>query len=167
MRIGGWRVAISSLISVEWHGILPRLVVHEKYETVIKWTLRGLTLLAILSSLISLTKYQSLFLAIVLTALEQFLERAVFQYTSMYVQPMPDFAFDPARWTGMGFAFPQRLEPGVLNLVGPAFDDEATARGFLRLLKAWNYNQDDDKNDNICLSFIVENDREYSAYLYP
>ncbi|MFQ5884699.1 MAG: hypothetical protein ACE5IO_06330 [Thermoplasmata archaeon] len=157
-----------SLISVRWQGHLPRLVIHERYEKFTKWLLRILALIGITSSVIALhIWYLNLLFAIALLLIEQFIEKSIFLYTSIYVQPMPDFTEAPEEWKGMAFAFPQEPDPKLLCVAGCAFSTKAYAHKFLNLLRDWNYGEPEDKDNNICLSFIVENDKEYSVYLYP
>lgn len=168
MNKGKWKIKRKSLISVRWQKHLPRLVIHEKYEKTTKWFLRILTACAIISSVIAFPIwYISLSVAIVLFLIEQFFEKSIFQYTTIYVHPMPDFTYDPKEWKAMAFAFPQDSDPRLLNVVGCAFATEEYAHKFFKLLKAWNYGEAEDKNNNICLSFIVENEKKYSVYLYP
>ncbi|MEA1995900.1 MAG: hypothetical protein U9N18_07170 [Campylobacterota bacterium] len=168
MNEGKWKISLKSIVSVRRQNHLPRLVIHEKYEKFVKWFLRILTAFGIVSSVIAFSIwYISLSFAIVLFLIEQFFEKSIFKYTSIYVQPMPDFKYDPKEWKGMAFAFPQYPDPKLLNVVGCAFATKKYAHKFFKLLKAWNYGEAQDKNNNICLSFIVENENEYSVYLYP
>lgn len=168
VKHGKWHIALSSLVSLRWKKGIPKLVFHEKFEPWIKWILRFLTIVGIASSVVAFPNwYSSLLFSIIFFVVEQFIERSVFQYTTMYVQPLPDFNYDPAQWKGMAFAFPIDADPKMLNVVGCAFASKDYALSFFRLLKAWNYNLHEDKDDNICLSFIVENKTEYSTYLYP
>jgi len=168
MNKGKWKISFKSLISIRWQSHLPRLIIHEKYEKFVNWFLRILTVFGIISSLITFPIwYITLLFAIVLFLIEQFFEKSIFQYTSIYVQPMPDFKYDPEEWKGMAFSFPQDPDQKLLNIVGCAFATEEYAHKFFKLLKAWNYGEDEDKDNNIYLSFIVESEKEYSVYLYP
>lgn len=164
-----WNNFRRSFISLRFRKGLPRLIVHEKYEKLIKWTLRILVIIGILSSILTLPFWwMSLIFAFILFGLEQFLEKTIFQYTSIFIQPLPNFTYDPQRWLGMAFAFPVQSEKErLLNVVGCLFDDEDYAKKFFNLLRAWNYMNKIDYERNICLSFIIENDENYSVYLYP
>jgi len=159
--------SIKSFISIRWHKFLPRLIIHEKYEKLVKWILRILTLIGIISSAFTLYWYFSLTVAIVLVLVEQFFERAIFQYTTIYVQPIPDFEYKSEEWKGMIFGYPEDGNKNFPKLIGLGFKTEEYAKKFFNLLKQWNYNDLLDKNNNICLSFIIENEKEYSTYLYP
>lgn len=166
MSKGKWKISLKSVISLRWHKHLPRLVIHEKYEKYVKWTLRALILIGIISSVIAFPVwYVALTFAIVLVIIGQFFEKAIFLYTTIYVQPMPDFEYEPEKWKGMAFAFPQDTK--LLNVVGCAFSDREHAIKFFELLKNWNYGETKDMDNNICLSFIIESDEEYSVYIYP
>jgi len=168
MKYHGWRVKLSSLISVQWHNRLPRLVIHEKYEKRVKLISRLIAGAAIATSLLTIpTWYLRLSVALAIFFVELFLERAIFLYTSIYVQPFPDFMIEGEKWTDMGFAFPENPTPDQLNVVGPVFSDREYAHKFFELVRDWNYHQSEDTDNNICLSFIRENARQYSVYLYP
>lgn len=168
MKKGKWRIKLKSLIWVRWQNHLPRLIIHEKYEKHVKWILRILTLAAIAISLLAFAPwYAGFLLALGLVLIEQFLERAIFQYTSIYIQPLPSFTTEGEKWTDMCFAYPENPQPNKLNVVGPVFSDKEYAHKFFNLLREWNYQQSEDKDNNICLSFISENEELYSVYLYP
>lgn len=155
-----------SFVSIELHSNIPRFVLHEKYEGKVKWTLRLMTALGIVLSLISIPVwYLSLAVALVLLALERFLQRTVFHYTSIYVMPMPTFTYDPEQWVGMAYAFAQ--QEGDPDIVGPAFRQRWYAVEFLNLLRRWNYENPEDHTNNIHLSFILEKQPKYAVYLYP
>jgi hypothetical protein len=165
MRKGKWKISLKSLVSVRWHNHLPRLIIHEKYENHVKWTLCILFFAGIGLSLFVFTPYLAFPIAALIGLTGLFFQKAIFQYTTIYIQPMPDFKYDPKEWKSMvfGFAPSQKL----LNFVGCAFSTEKTAHNFFKLLKSWNYDKNEDKDNNICISFIVENEKEYSVYLYP
>ena len=168
MKVGGWDVSLRSLISMRWKNHLPRLVLHEKFEKHAKWTARVITALAILSSVIAFPAwYLSLSFAMFIFFVEQFIERCIFEYTTIYVQPMPAFELKTEEWKGMAFAFPQEPDPRLLNVVGCAFATREYAHKFFELLRDWNYRQKEDRDNNICLSFILEDETHYVAYLYP
>jgi len=168
MKHRGWKIRLSSLVSVRWLNHLPRLLIHEKYEKRVRLISRLIAGVAIVSSVLSLpTWYLRLSVALAIFFFEWFLERAVYLYTSIYVQPMPDFTVEGEKWTDMCFAFPENPKPNELNVVGPTFSDKEYAHKFFKLLKDWNYQQAEDIDNNICLSFIYENKKFYSVYLYP
>jgi len=155
-------------VRIRWEKHLPRLVLLEKYERPVKWFLRALTLAGIATSILTLpTWYFSLGLAVLLVIIEQFIERSVFCYTSLYVQPMPTFEIQPGKWQGMAYMLPPNSGALGLNGVGLVFTETQYAKHFFGLLWEWNYGQPDDKSNNIHLSFIIEPDNRYSVYLYP
>jgi len=68
----------------------------------------------------------------------------------------------------MGYAFPRdQSDEKKLNVVGPAFRTEEFAEKFFGLLRTWNYNDEVDQENNVCVSFIIEEDSEYTVYIYP
>ena len=168
MKAGNWDVSIRSLISVHWKNHLPRLVLHEKFERHVKWTARAIAAAAILCSVIAFPAwYFSLAFAVLMFLIEQFVERCIFEFTSIYVQPMPDFALKTEEWKGMAFAFPQEPDPKLLNVVGCAFATPEYAHKFFELLRDWNYRKKEDRDNNICLSFILHGDTHYITFFYP
>lgn len=145
----------------------PRLFLHEKHERIIRWVLRGLTTFGVVTSVITLPWFYSLFLSIGLVAFDAFLERTLFYYTSMYVQAMPDFEYDPDKWVANAFvSIGHPSNPNSERIVGLVFADNDYAMKFFDLLRAWNHGDSDNKDGNICLSFITDEDM-YFVYLYP
>jgi hypothetical protein len=168
MKVGHWDVKLRSLISVTWKRHLPRLVVHEKFQKHVKWTTRVITALTVLASVITFPVwYLSLAFAVFMFLFEQFVERSIFEYTTLYVQPMPGFVLKTEEWKGMAFAFPEEPDPRLLNVVGCAFATREYGHKFFELLRDWNYRAQDDVHNNICLSFILIDDTHYVTYLYP
>lgn len=146
---------------------LPRLFLHEKNEKKIIWTLRTLTAIGIVTSVISLPWQQSLLLAIALFAIDFFLEKTLFYYTSLYIQPLPDFTYDPTKWVANSFvSIGEPSDPASQKIVGLVFNDTDYAKKFFELLRSWNYGNNEDKDGNVCLSFITDEDMYY-VYLYP
>lgn len=165
---GKWKVSLRSLVDLKFRKGLPKLVIHEQYEGIVKWSIRILTAVGIVISVISIPSwYISLSVAVALFLIQQFLEKSVFEYTSIYVQPMPDFTYDSAEWKGMAFAIPAEPRENLLNVVGCAFASLEYARKFFTLISSWNYDNNEDRENNICLSFIIESDSQYSTYVYP
>lgn len=163
-----WHGKRKTLITLRWKRGFPRLIIHEKYESLVKWSLRALTAIGIGCSVVFLPAwYWSLLLAIILVAIEQFLERAVFLYTVFYVLPFPDFQWDISEeWIAMGFAFPVLQSESELNVAGPVFKSESCAHEVFELLRKWNYDNQVDRDDNICLSLITVDDG-YFGFIYP
>ncbi len=163
-----WHNRRKTLITLRWNRGIPRLVIHEKYQKTIKWCLRGLAVAGIISSVIFIPVwYLSLLLAVALLGAEQFLEKAIFLYTIFYWQPLPEFNWDIGEeWVAMGFAFPVSKDESELNIVGPVFKSESCAHEFFELLRKWNYGNQQDKHNNVCLSLITVDDGYY-AFIYP
>lgn len=86
---------------------------------------------------------------------------------AIYVQPMPEFEWDPSRIGGVAYMIPHDRDSGLPMAIGPAFTDRDFARAFFELLRAWNADKDKDPDNNVRLSFIIEGDASYSMFLYP
>lgn len=159
-------VELRTLIRVEWRGFFPTLVVHEKFEKWIKWILRSLAFIGIATSVVSIDKwYYSLMLSILIFLVEQFFERTIFEYTTLVVQPFPDFNIDYSQWKTNGFMLAQSKTD--LSYIGPAYQEAEYAKNFFKYIKSWNSDNDEDKDNNIVLSFVLEPNEKYSTYIYP
>ena len=94
------------------------------------------------------------------------MEEIVFRFTTIFITPLPDFTYNPNEWNGMGYMFdPTNLK--AISFFGPSFSSEEYAIDLFKLLMAWNYHQFEDLENNICISFIEEEDAQYRVYIYP
>lgn len=166
IKKGDWKIESSSLINIEWRNKIPRLIVHEKYEKIVKWILRGFTFIGIATSIISFEWYQSLILTLILLIIEQFFEKAIFEYTTIIFQTLPNFEIDGKRWKTVGYAMTEEKNEEFPPFIGPAFDDEAYARNFFEYVKSWNQIDNDDPDNLIIVSFILERNETYSLFIY-
>lgn len=164
-KAGKWKIKLSSLVSLRWKGYLPELVVHEKYERIVIWFVRVLGLIGIAISLLTIDKwYVSLAIAVLIFSITKFIENSIIQFTTILVRPTPDFDTPNSEWVSMGFAFPiSKKDPPML---GPVFKTKENAIRFFELITEWNYGETVDKNNNICISLIVESYKDYSVYIY-
>lgn len=169
LKVGDWELDNKTLFRIEWRKTFPKVILHEKFENKVKWTLRILAAIGIGTSLISLPPLYSLLLSIGLLLVEQFFEKILFEYTVFTVQPFPDFEIEYNQWLTNGYLFPNPEYKGkyeLFNHFGPAYKTKEFATNFFTYLKSWNQDNDDDKDNNICLSFVLEDDKSYTTYLY-
>jgi hypothetical protein len=166
IKIGEFKVDTSTLIRLEWRKYYPKLIVHEKFEKKIKWILRILFLLGIILGFVAFDPIVGTIITLALTAVEQFLENTLFEYTTFVVQPFPDFEIDYSQWKTNGFAFTKVKDPKYPPIFGPAYKDEEYARKFFTYLKSWNNNEGEDRDNRIVISFVKEKDETYTTYLY-
>jgi len=169
---GRLRIFWTNLISIETVRVfggrlaVPQLRMPAGLKPYMNWTLRLLTGVGLISSLIAIPiPILSFGFAVALLGIEQFLERTGFAYAIIYMQPFPTFRYEPEMWAAMGYAFPEDRE--ALSVVGPAFRSEEFANQFCSLLRSWNYGQKIDQDNNVCISFIIESPDLYSVYIYP
>lgn len=165
-KAGNWKIKLSSLVSVRWEGYIPKLVVHEKYERIVRWAIWILGLIGVGSSLLSINKwYLSLGLAVLIFAITTFVQKSIIQFSTILVKPPPRFDTSRSEWKSMGFAFPKRnSDPPML---GPVFKSKEHAIEFFDLMVEWNFGEYVDSENNICISLIVESYKDYSVYIYP
>lgn len=140
---------------------MPHIKVSEKHEKSVKWFLRILTLIGIVSSVIAFsTWYYSLLFSLALFIFEQIFEQIIFIHTIMLVQPLPQ-NWDGSKWTGMVMATNDRD-----LFLGFGFSDKFVGKDFFNTLLAWN--EYSDINDgNIQLTLVQEDKGNYSVHIYP
>jgi hypothetical protein len=168
-RVGNWKIDSKSLVRIHWKKYYPKLVVHEKYENHVKWILRILTAIGIITSFIVLPYWAGIVTTLVLFGIEQLFERTLFEYSIMVLQPFPDFEIEYDQWLTNGYFLlnPEyKQTDGYLNYFGPAYADKEYAIKFFNYIRSWNKNNDIDKDNNICISLIIESDVSYSTFLY-
>lgn len=164
---GNIRVALKTLIRVDWKHGIPKLTIHERFETKVKWILRLLTIIGIITSIISInTWYLSLGLAVLLLVIEQFFERASFEYTTMVLMPLPDFEIDYTQWKTCGFMIPHTVGEDNLCYMGPSFLNRDYAIKFFSYLTKWNWDSSIDDENVIIVSIVLEPDSKYTMYMY-
>lgn len=145
-----------------------RWVFHEKYERAVKYILRILMIIGIISSILTLPIYLSLIFSICLILLEQILEKATYMFYTLFVQPVPTPEdLKKAEWYANIFGFVQGNVADKKFLIGLVFKDKEAGEKVFKCISAWNNLEKWDMEDNIKLSFIIENDKDYSTYLYP
>jgi hypothetical protein len=161
-------VNLNSLLRFEWRRYYPVLIVHEKFEKTVKWILRIFAAIGIGTSVLTINHwYYSLGLALIIFLIEQFFENSIFEYTTMILQPPPPFEIDYGQWKGNGFMIPKYPDGDDLPYFGPSYIDESYAIKFFKYLKTWiNDNSNDDIENNLVVSLIIEPSEEYTTYIY-
>ena len=70
-----------TLIRFEWKKFYPALIVHEKYENIVKWILRSIAFVGIALSVVSIPIwFISLGIALLILGVEKFFEKIIFEY---------------------------------------------------------------------------------------
>ncbi|WP_336883812.1 hypothetical protein [Priestia koreensis] len=85
--------------------------------------------------------------------------------TAMFIQPM--FEYKSEEWLAMVYGWPKQIKPDSTFLMGFAFKTEEYAKEFFGLLRAYNDGQSIDVENNIRISLITEDLKDYSVYIYP
>ena len=169
-RKGNWKIDSKTLIRLEWNKCVPKLIIHEKYEKIVKWTLRILSFIGITTAFLTLPYLIGILLTFVIFFVEQFLEKTIFEYSVFYLFPIPDFDIEYDNWLTSGYLLindKKLLNQGYLNHFGPAYENKTYAIKFFNYLRLWNNSENTDLENNICISLIIENDQKYSTYFYP
>ena len=168
-RDGHFHVLLSRkrLVFLRWDGWLPQIDIHEKYEKTVRWTLRLLTAFGVGVNFLSLPWFYAGPVAVALVLVEQFLERTMFLYTSIYLRPI-GFEAEPGKWEAMSYVFAtdEKTREPSFNAVGLVFSDAEYAVRLFDFLKSWNGGEKEDVENNIQLSFITDEERYY-VFLFP
>lgn len=155
------RVGLMKYVRFEMDGWKPKVVLDEQYEGFVVWGSRMTTAFGILTSLLLIPPPISFVVSVVLAGLDLFFERVSLMVQSMFVQPLPE-TWDSDAWQGNLYQFDQ----GMWG-IGLLFDDEKMARVALETIRAWNYDEDIDREGNIKMSFVEMDDGGYMTYIYP
>jgi hypothetical protein len=169
LKYKGWIIDSSTLFRIRWKFPLPKIYVHEKFEKIAKYISRSIVAFGIIVSLFALPTLIDFGVAILLLILEVIVEKIVFEYSILIVQPLPNFKVEESQWLTNGYLFPDPVyknQYDLQNHFGPVYKDKAYAVKFFEYLKSWNRMIEDDKENNICLSFILELDNSYTTYIY-
>lgn len=169
LKFGNWKIDTQTLIRFQWKFPLPKIYVHEKFEKNVKWITRIITFIGIAISLISFPPIISLVIALVLAGLDFIFEKLIFEYTVMIVQPFPDFEVDNNQWLTNGYLFPNPdfKDDTTLKIhFGPVYQDKEYAIMFFKYMIEWNIGEHNDPDNNICISFVLENDNSYTTFFY-
>ncbi|MGE0566620.1 MAG: hypothetical protein AB7O73_01615 [Bacteroidia bacterium] len=144
------------------------MVIHERFEKILKWVLRLIAFIGIATSVIAIDQwYVSLGVTILIFLIEQFFETTAIEYTTMVVQPFPDFEVKYDQWKTNGFMIPQEKNDAGLAYFGPAYADKEYAIKFFQYLRSWvNHSSNDDTENNLVISLVIEPNEEYTTYLY-
>ncbi|WP_304063769.1 hypothetical protein [Pedobacter glucosidilyticus] len=158
----------NTLIRIEWRKWYPALVIHEKFERIVKWILRTIAFVGIATSVISISEwYLSLGFSILIFLIEQFFERTVIEYTVMVFQPPPDFEVEYGQWKTNGFMIPKEKNGVELAHFGPSYLSEEYAQKFFDYLREWvNDSSNDDKENCLVVSLVIEPNEKYTTYFY-
>ena len=144
------------------------IILHEKYKKIIKsckYVLIGIGLV------LAFFTFQSVIIAflfgLAIFLLSQFLEKILFSYNSLYIQPMPTFTIESDKWLGVAFGYAEQPNnPHHIPFVGWALSDADYARKIHSALKAWSYGNLKDDKKNICMSVIID-ENDYIFFSYP
>jgi hypothetical protein len=110
IKKGNWIIDTRSLFRVKWEKYYPVLIVHEKFEKIIKWVIRVFTLVGIALSVYTLPWFLGLGITLILIGIDYLLENVIFLYTTMVIQKPPNFEITYGIWFMNLFFFPNYEE---------------------------------------------------------
>ena len=145
-----------------------RIYIHEKNKRIIssiKWIV---SLIGLFGSLLVLPIYLSFIIALFLFLFTHFLGKFFFFFTSLYFHYIPDFKINNDLWVGMGFGYAELPDRKFhIPLVSLVFSEKNYAKKFFALLRIWNNDSLEDRDNNFVLSIIIDKEDDYYTYIYP
>jgi len=150
-------------------GYFFQIIVHEKYRSYIKTVKYFLTFISLISAFFYFKSvFVAFFFGLGIYLLSSYLEKIVFSYANMYIQPLADFEIENDKWIGMSFGYAEEPKSkSHIPLVGMVFSNEEYGRKIYSLLLSWNYGQLKDVDNNICMNIIWDAKNEYIFFCYP
>ena len=144
---------------------IPKFHINDQYEKPVKWILRLILIISILTSVLAFQEwYLNLLLAIILLGLEQLLERSVFLYFSLYVTAIPEYKAED--WKGMMWVYTKDPTRKYFE-VGIFFSSREAAKRIFPVIKHWSKSGNDDMDNMVQVSVIISNLDYYHVYIYP
>ncbi len=161
-----WRKNKGRFFYISFKKGIPKIHVNEYYEKWIKWILRILTLVGIISSVFAFSQwYLNLLLAVCMLGIQQLLEKTIFIYYTFYLSAIPKYNSED--WKGMVWVHSESVSNNYFE-VGMFFSTREAAQRIFPIIKHWSKEGDDDKNNLIQVSVVVNRDADdYHVYIYP
>ncbi|MCB7129710.1 MAG: hypothetical protein J3T61_09265 [Candidatus Brocadiales bacterium] len=142
-----------------------KLQIPGKYQSLVKWLNRSFAALGIILSFVVMPIMIAGAISVTLFIICYGLERIYFRYSMLYVSPMPSFDIINHRlgslWSHIKYNGKDRI------LFGQVFDTKKAAKDAYKMFRQWNFSNYIDRNQNIVLSIIKEEQYRYSIFLYP
>lgn len=140
---------------------IPKIHINEHYEKYVRWTLRIFTAIGIIASVTAFKQwYFNLLFALLLLAVEQLLEKAIYVTTTLFVTAIPEYKSDD--WKGMMWVYSEDYhEAGVY------FSSREAAQRIFKVIKYWSKDGEDDINNLVQVSIILDQESDdYHVYFY-
>ena len=146
----------------------PAIMVSQRWKRLFKWAKWILALVGLLTSLVTFHLLLISFgIALGSFLLGLLIEKVVFRYGTLYVNPLPDFPIEESQWTGCFFGYMTLSDRSLyLPLVGWVFRDVAYAKRIHQLLLSWTLGHSQDSGKNVCQSVVADGPR-YRFFCYP
>jgi hypothetical protein len=163
---GKWLIDSRSLVEFKKEGILPKLYVHEKFETILKVIVWTIGIAGFITIFLSIDNYYiSVSIGLFLFLLSFVFDRAIVKYSSMVLQPLPDFDIDYSEWKNvMTVSYPDYKTN--VNFVGLVYKNLEYGIKFFSYLRRWNNDKSNDSEGNIIFSIIEEPNGSFTFYIY-
>ncbi|NLP51274.1 hypothetical protein [Bacillus sp. RO1] len=130
--------------------------------SIVKWT----TIIAsIIISFFTLETSVAVPVSILLVAIGIFIERIIYTYNLFYINPMPKIHKEGQQtFVAVGFDEFNNVERPFIGLV---YRTQEEAKEEFQYFKALNGNRYSDKDNEIILSYVFEDEKRYTFFVYP
>lgn len=144
---------------------IPKIHINDRFEIEVKWTLRILTCIGLLSTVFVFSLwYLNLAFALVLLAVEQLLEKSIFVYFSFYLSAIPKY--EKEDWKGMVWVISANPKERYFE-VGILFSSREAAERIFPVIKHWCKTGNLDNTNLVQVSAVINTDSdEYHVYIY-
>jgi|AntRauTorckE6833_2_1112554.scaffolds.fasta_scaffold23681_3 hypothetical protein len=161
-----WRKNSNRFFYVTIKNHVPRINVNESYQDIVKWGIRLLAGVGIVTSVLAFEVwYLNLIMALTFLGLEIALEKVIFVYYTMYLTVFPEY--DHTDWRGMLWTYPLEDAPRRFEL-GMFYSSREAAGKIFSVFKHWAKDGSHDINNLIQISIIIDEENDdYHVYVYP
>ncbi|MBH0159640.1 hypothetical protein [Fictibacillus sp. 26RED30] len=130
--------------------------------TTIKW---AAILTSIIISFFTLQTKIAVLITLCLVIIGLIVEKVIFKYDYLYLNPMPPIRYEPQQtFVAVGFDEFDGIERPFIGLV---YRTKIEAQEEFRYFKSINENRYKDKNNELILSYVFDDEKRYTFFVYP
>jgi len=163
-----WRNRLRFDIRLDESGRRRRVILHERFKTIVRWVKLSLTLGGLLLSFITFSSvWVSFLVGVVVWLATTVVEKIGFSYDSVFVYPLPQFEIKPELWLGTYFGYGETADGMQIPRIGLIVKDRQYAFDLHGLILSWTNGELNDEEKRVCVSVIMLSESEYIFFCYP
>lgn len=164
-----WLNRLNFSVQLKRKGWRTQVVIPERFRSLGRLIKIFLTIVGLFSAFFAFQSSIVAFLfGLAVYSILSGIERILFSYTNLFVQPMPDFEIENEKWLGAFFGFAQQEgNRHEIPVVGMILADQDYARKIFEILLAWTNNRRNDEDHHVCVSAVVMDEDSYILFVYP